>query len=140
MTTNLDLVAAHARTMLAGLTDFAPLRPRDADYDAVFLPAATASARAGYAGLWAAPPPWPVKPTQTDIHVHAARSEDLASDPFFPGGYKDIARFVKPGQIWMLWEHVVPGERAGMSFDGLVAFADHYAWFPKPWRVVPPPG
>ena len=31
---------------------------------------------------------------------------------------------------------VQPGEAHGMAHDGLVYLDDHWAWFPKPWRVL----
>ena len=122
---------------------FLKLKPRDEDYEAVFTGAALASARAGYARLWAAPPPWPVKPDQTTIRIGAAYAEDFAGDDPrtrpFPGGYKGISPHLVPGRVWLVWEHVAPGATDGILFDGLVDLSDHFAWFPKPWRVVPPP-
>ena len=145
----LETIALQAKLMLEQLQKpngpaaekFLKLKPRDEDYDAVFVGAAIASARAGYARLWAAPPAWPVKPDQTNIRIGAAYAEDFDRDDprtrAFPGGYQGISAHLVPGRIWLVWEHVAPGAHDGILFDGLVAFPDHFAWFPKPWRVVP---
>jgi len=34
------------------------------------------------------------------------------------------------------WKYVKPGEQLGTSFDGLIYVNSHWAWFPKPWRVL----
>ena len=149
---SIEVIVARARAMIEQLQKpngpaaekLLKLRPRDEDYAAVFVGAAVASARAGYAGLWAAPPAWPVKPDQTTVRIGGAYAEDFAKSDEprtkpFPGGYVGISPHLVPGRIWMVWEHVAPGARDGISFDGLVALPDHFAWFPKPWRVVPQP-
>jgi hypothetical protein len=146
MAHDLQLIIHRAREMLGALASttqpFAQLRPHDEDYGLVFVGDAALRARAGYAGLWQAPPPWPVRPEQTEIHVTAALAEDFARDDPraspFPGGYKTIAAQLAPDQVWLLWEHVAPGQRDGIVFDGLVPIGDRWAWFPKPWRVVQP--
>jgi hypothetical protein len=134
-------IAAHAILMRLPAEGFTLIRPRDEDYARVFLPAQAEAARASYVGLWATPPPWPAQPDQTELHVTAAYAEDFAAnDPRaapFPGGYRDVASTFQPGTIWLLWEVVRPGEPNGITFDGLVAVDDRFAWFPKPWRVGP---
>ena len=151
MSFELETIVAKARDMLLQLAKpngspsekLLKLKPRDEDYDLVFATDAVAAARAGYAGLWAAPPPWPVKPDQTDLRIGAAYGSDFASDDPrtrpFPGGYKTISAHLVPDRVWLVWEFVAPGASDGILFDGLVALPDHYAWFPKPWRVVPRP-
>jgi len=97
-------------------------------------------ARSGYRSLWSQVPPWPVKPDQTDLRIGAAFAKDFATENArirpFPGGYRDVARYLLPDRIWIVWEHVTPGAKDGILFDGLVAIDDHFAWFPKPWRVL----
>ncbi len=134
-------VHLHALLATGPLTRLAALQPRDTDYERLFVPAAAAGARAGYAGLWGAPPPWPAGPDQTVIHVAGAWSDALgvasAVTRAFPGGYATIATALQPGVVWMVWEVVAPGQRDGISFDGLTAIDDRFVWCPKPWRVVP---
>ena len=41
-----------------------------------------------------------------------------------------------PHRVWARWKFVRPGEPSGMAYDGLVWVDDHWAWFPKPYRVL----
>jgi hypothetical protein len=117
------------------------LRPRHEDYAAVFAGDAAAAARAGYEGLWSNPPRWPIRPEQTALRVECALSDDFATGRAgaisFPGGYRAITRHLIPGRIWVCWEFLAPTARDGLAFDGLVEVGDRWAWFPKPWRVLP---
>ena len=45
----------------------------------------------------------------------------------FPGGYKRVADKFKPGLTVYRWKYVKPGEKLGMSFDGLVYVNNHWA-------------
>src|SRR2546428_6895246 len=99
-TESLDVIVAKVRALLTEIAQangqraqkLLALRPREEDYAAVFAAGVAAGARAGYAGLWASPPPWPVKPEQTQLRIGAAYVEDFARDDPrtrpFPGGYK----------------------------------------------------
>jgi hypothetical protein len=137
-------IAAQAILMRLPAEGFALIRPRDEDYVRAFRPDQAVHARASYEGLWANPPPWPGRPDQTEWHVTAALAEDFLNNDSraapFPGGYREVASTFQPGSIWLLWEVVRPGEPNGITFDGLVAIDDRYAWFPKPWRVGPSAG
>ena len=116
------------------------LRPRDEDYDRVFVPEAADKARAGYLSLWNSPPKSLGKGGQTEVHAYACDAESLRSDNEFsrnfPGGYKQVAGFLKPECVWLAFKVVVPGQSTGMAYDGLVFLDDHWAWFPKPWRFL----
>ncbi|MEO8701016.1 MAG: hypothetical protein ABI867_13290 [Kofleriaceae bacterium] len=118
----------------------AKLKPRDEDWAAAFLPESAAAARAGYAALWANPPKALGKQGQTEVHAFASEADALgAENEFsreFPGGYRKIAAHLQPASIWLTFKLVEPGQPHGMSYDGLVWFRDHWAWFPKPWRVL----
>jgi hypothetical protein len=142
MPKSLALVCIEAEAVLVRVAaeGFALIKPRDEDYLRVFVPSVAARARAGYEALWGSPPPWPGRSDQTEFHVTAAYAEDFATDEkraaAFPGGYRDAAPSFQPHTTWILWEVVTPGERNGITFDGLVPIDDRFAWFPKPWRVV----
>jgi hypothetical protein len=116
------------------------LKPRDEDYAAVFLADAAMRARAGYQQLWASPPKALGKPNQTKIKAFAVQADAFASDNEFsrefPGGYRGIASQLAPDKIWVAWKMIEAGGELGMSYDGLVWLRDHWAWFPKPWRVL----
>ncbi len=117
------------------------LRPLPEDYAKVFADDVADIARTGYLALWENLPAWPVRPEQIKLHVAVARSEDFVEGhrraEEFPGGYRSVASLLKPGRIWVCWEFIAPERTAGVSFDGLVPLDGHWAWFPKPWRVLP---
>jgi len=116
------------------------LQPRDTDYAAVFVDDAANIARAGYARLWASPPKALGKPGQTEVAALAALAESLREDGHvsreLPFGYRRIAGQLRPGSVWIAFKLVVPGQTTGMAYDGLVWLGDHWAFFPKPWRVL----
>lgn len=118
------------------------LRPADEDYGRAFLGSAADQARAGYRSLWSTPVIPGPKVGQTELRVAVARVEDLRergeAAERLPGGYGQIADKLVPGRVWVAWKFTEPGEALGMAWDGLVWLDDHWAWFPKPWRVLAP--
>lgn len=116
------------------------LRPRDEDYERVFTAEAAQKAQLGYTALWNAPPRTLGKPGQTQVLAFASDAESLRGDNEFsrnfPGGYQRITGYLKPGLVWVAFKLVVPGQSSGMAHDGLVFLDDHWAWFPKPWRIL----
>jgi hypothetical protein len=110
------------------------LRPHAEDYRRVLIDSVADRARATWDAIWDAAPSWPARPGgATDLHITAAPAEALEASPGFPGGYRLIAGLLRPGQIWMCWDVIA----AGFTFDGLVRIGERWAWFPKPWRVLP---
>jgi hypothetical protein len=144
----LRAVAAQAREVVAPFVrpDFdaaaatLALRPSLEDARAVFAAEVADRVHAGYAVLWDTRPVIRARPGQSEIDVVAALPEILAGDnPIsrgFPGGYRGILPWLRPGVPWVRWRYHRPGTGAGMAFDGLVALDGRWAWFPKPWRVV----
>lgn len=130
------LTASPAEAMALTLT----LEPRPSDWIRVFAGPAAARAEAGYRELWAAPVAPQARAGQSTILLTAATALELQLDTersrAFPGGYRQIAHLLQPDRIWVAWKYVAPGERVGMAWDGLVWLDDHWAWFPKPWRVL----
>jgi hypothetical protein len=115
------------------------LRPRIEDYALVFEPEFVDMARAAYQRIWQQSLAVETGPAQTEIRVAAApagllQSENDLSRPF-PGGYRGIAYCLNPRRVWVAWKYVEPGKSSGMAYDGLVWCDDHWAWFPKPYRV-----
>lgn len=115
----------------------AALRPRDPDYHHVFEPAtAAAAAQHGYIKLWGNRPVWPVR--EPRLEIHCATTEALAegkrdAQPF-PGGYREIACYLRKGLIWVAWTIATD------LYDGLVEVEPgRWAWFPRPWKVLPKP-
>jgi hypothetical protein len=140
---------AQAKEMLAGFVkagaDAAALsntlRPKPADYDAVFVGDAAAKMKAGLEPLWDSGK-LVIKPTadQSDITVIGAAQSDLAKGEgtaqACPGGYKDIAGKIQPKTVIYCAKFVKPGEKHGMNVDGLVWVNGHWAIFPKPWKII----
>jgi hypothetical protein len=118
------------------------LQPRDADWALAFVPDAATAARAAYAAAWPEAPR--VRRAPADARLQMALcpaallggTHALARD--FPSGYAQVQTLLQPQRVWAAWKLVPPGQTAGMAYDGLVWLDDHWAWFPKPWRVLAP--
>jgi len=117
------------------------LAPRPEDFFRVFQEAAAEAARRAYEPLWMAPPLWPLRPDQTRLKVVAATLRELRDhtglSAEFPGGYQDVLLHYRAETVLLCWEYTAPDSGAGLSFDGLIPIDDRWAWFPKPWRVLP---
>jgi hypothetical protein len=117
------------------------LRPSSDDYKAVFIGDAAGKAETGNEKLWAESKSFQVDPAKTELLLYKATTEDLQKwtpevEANFPGGYKRVADKYKPGLTVYRWKFVTPGEKIGMSGDGLINVNGHWALFPKPWRTL----
>jgi len=101
------------------------LRPRDADYPKVFRPAALGAARCRYETLWAGPLDFRHPPGDATVEIHLFRAERLTAD---------LAVLLVPERVWAAWTY--RGAAGGISYDGLAWCDDHWAWFPKPARLI----
>lgn len=70
--------------------------------------------------------------TSTDRLIAGHRDFDE-----FPGGYKKVLEFMKPGVPIARFRFVKPGEKFGMSYDGLIFVNGYWVFIPKTWRVLP---
>lgn len=143
-----EIVKAQVMPILAALRDdpdgavARELEPRPADYSLVFVEAAVGAAWEAYGPLWAEiEAAWrPPAPEQRDILCFVAPAGMLASENElsrpFPGGYRAIAHLLVPSRVWVAWKYVLPGSTSGLAYNGLVWVDDHWAWFPKPYRVL----
>jgi hypothetical protein len=116
----------------------AQLRPRTADYHRVFEPDFAAdAAEHGYRQLWGNAPLWPV-PADASFEVHCATAD--AFPDAFPGGYREIACYLKKDVVWAAWS-VFSGVRTVHGlYDGLAEVEPgRWAWFPRPWKALPNP-
>jgi hypothetical protein len=139
-----DVLEQQLTPLLRGLSQpggehlLAALRPRPDDYARAFVPEAVDAAREAYE----AHPPYRLGPTTRDstIECHVAPAGMLTYDNslsrHFPGGYAAIAPLLQPERVWVAWKSTQPGRTTGMAYDGLVWLDDHWAWFPKPYRVL----
>jgi hypothetical protein len=144
--TELHRIARNAEGLLGPLAS-APaevwvprLKPRDDDYSAVFAADAAERARAGYAALWQTPPATLGRRGDAIARAFGAQADALGHDNDFarefPGGYRAIAARLMPDRVWLVWRYLAAGDEGGVRYDGLVYLGDHWAWFPKPWRVL----
>lgn len=131
------LLAIAADRTGAALRD---LRPRDADYARVFVCEMVAPAQQRYEQLWDAGIGfrWPVGRTRIRIHLApaGALADVNAMSRPFPGGYRSVANLLVPTRVWAVWKYHSPGNLAGISYDGLAWCDDHWAFFPKPCRLL----
>ena len=140
------LIAEALRPLLLALAHdadgsiVAALRPRPEDYGKAFQGTAAVQARTAYEALWRQPPRVPRASAGVQLRCHLAPAgmlaEDNALSRHFPGGYRRIAALLQPQRVWAAWKLIEPGHDAGTSYDGLVWLDDHWAWFPKPYRVL----
>lgn len=118
----------------------ASLKPRPEDYHRIFVPSVAEQARQIYEPLWANPPPMSYQPTQRELKVFAAWSQELKQNTKraqeFPGGCAQIAHLLQPNHIFLGWRFTEPGHTIGMAYDGLVYLDNRFAWFPKPWKIL----
>ncbi len=118
------------------------LRPSEADYKAVFTDDFAGKAEKGYDELWADPKAViTADPANTELKLSKATTDDLKAwtpdvKRDFPGGYEKVKDFYKPGLTIYRWKYTKPGEDLGMAYDGLIYVNNHWAWFPKPWRIA----
>ncbi len=119
---------------------FAALRPTADDYRAVFVPAVALRAARGYQMLWGNTAAWPIPPLPVFEVACASVGMLAAGATGFPGGYEAITAWLQPEPIWIAWSVSTRGRTNATQLDGLVQRApDRWAWFPRPWKVLPPP-
>lgn len=118
------------------------LRPRETDYAKVFAPEMVEPARQWYERMWDTGIGFRSPAGRTRIRIHLAPAGALADDNAmsrpFPGGYQSVANLLIPDRVWATWQYHSPGNSTGISYDGLAWCDDHWAFFPKPYRVLRP--
>lgn len=120
------------------LQDYAQknLRPKSEDYAQVFIPEVVEKAKLGYEKFWETKPYPQVKFYQTQILIYLANSTLIDFHPEFPGGYHKVKSLLMPERVWFTWNYSQPGDKDDITYDGLVWIDDHFAWFPKPWKIL----
>jgi hypothetical protein len=121
------------------LTD--ALRPQPGDAAKVFLPELSTAIEAALDRVW--DKGITIRPAggQTEVSAMAGLPEDFAEKANhtrgFAQAYTPLAAYLQPGRIWISWTFHAPGEEKGRRYDALVWIDDHWAFFPKPWRLLP---
>ncbi|HEX5127653.1 MAG TPA: hypothetical protein VFW00_12985, partial [Rhodocyclaceae bacterium] len=130
----------HALARDSGANLSAQLRPRSEDYAKAFTANIADAARTAYESLWDEAPRVEHTASNSKLICHIAPAGMLVDDNelsrFFPGGYRSIAPLLVANRVWVAWKYIAPGQTAGMAYDGLVWLDDHWAWLPKPYRVL----
>jgi hypothetical protein len=114
------------------------LRPQPADYDAVFVGDAAQKAKAALEPMWDGLKAG-LKPNagETELNVYTATVDDLKKGaPGCPNAYKDVADKINPKMILYCYRFSKPGTQGGQTGDGLFFVNDHWALFPKVWKVI----
>lgn len=117
------------------------VRPKPDDYAKAFVAEAVDRAREAFQAVWdeSIDMAYP-DGAQTNITCEIAPAGMLSHDNElsrrFPGGYRAISHLLDPRRVWVCWKCLRPGAATGMAYDGLVWLDDHWAWFPKPYRVL----
>ena len=79
----------------------------------------------------------PTNKLQSEVHIWGAAKEDFevyqGSAQKFPGGYKEMAPFLKEGITYYLVLFAEPGHVTGTTFDLLAYVNDHWCLFLRPW-------
>ncbi|QHE85175.1 hypothetical protein [Hydrogenophaga sp. BPS33] len=118
----------------------ASLQPREGDFALAFKPEWVDAAREAYAAAWPQPARAQRASSRAQVRVHVAPAGMLAHanelSRHFPSGYRGICAALQAQRVWAAWKTVEPGADAGMAYDGMVWLDDHWAWFPKPYRVL----
>lgn len=115
------------------------LRPKPADYKAVFDAPTAAKIDAMYSPEWdrgsfvvAA------RPGQTEVKMSSATVADFkannAKAKEFPGAYSKITPNLVGASTIYRFRFVEPGQTQGNTYDGLIFVNGHWVLIPKPWR------
>ena len=118
----------------------AALHPQAGDAARVFGPELAEIAESSFAAQWPQAPAVTRLKGSHRLQIHVAPAgmllEDNELSRHFPGGYRRLAAHLAPQRVWVAWKVIERGASSGMAYDGLVWIDDHWAWFPKPFRVL----
>lgn len=146
---NLRLLAEAAEPLIRQLGDplLTPsLKPTQAELAELFDAELTPALKAAVDELYQTPPlaaPGALHPhlSITAANAGLLRWPNELSDKF-PRGYRNIAGWMTPKQIWLSWrwsqQADAPPGAPGMQFDGLVWLGRRWVWIPKAFRLLAP--
>jgi len=117
------------------------LRPKQEDYAAVFTAEAAEQAKAVMDPMWdGAKAVIDPSAEQTEVAIVGVTPDQLTKGEgdaaSCPASYQGIADKLNPKIVVYCAQFVKPGEKHGLSVDALVLVDDHWALFPKPFRVL----
>ena len=118
----------------------AALLPEASDVYAVYIDPLGANMAASYAANLKPGISFKPKPEHTDIYMFYANTSNLIAGTMdlgeFPGGYKKVTRYMKPGIPIVRFKFVKKGETIGLAFDGMVYVDGRWKLLPKPYRAL----
>ena len=144
MLVNLQILAEAAPSMIMQMSNpefVRALKPNERDLTELFDEQLLAPARSAVSQIYQKTPTLsPIEPGG-EIDVVAApagllRWPNMLSNKF-PLGYRDMAGWMEPQHIWMIWTVTSPGGDK-VRYDGLVWLEDKWLWLPKIFRYVAP--
>jgi hypothetical protein len=116
------------------------LRPKAEDYKAVYKEPFATILEEAHREIWESDEIIGGNPGQDEIQVFLTTSDNLIDHTpladLFPGGYRDIDSYLKPGVPIATFKFVKPGLDYGMAYDGLVYVNRHWVFMPKPWHAL----
>ena len=139
---------AEARAMLMKFyepgADFvaltAALLPSESDVHAVYHDPLASKMAVTYAAAFKPGISFKPKPEHSDIYMFYSNTSNLRGGTQdlneFPGGYKKVIQYMKPGIPIVRFKFVKKGETSGLAFDGLVYVDGRWTLLPKPWRSL----
>lgn len=146
----LAAAAAAARPLAEQLSELlsdpaafvAAVRPRPGDAGRAFSSEVATAMEARSTSAWELTTPQ-MQPLQgqsgviIDVCPSGGFAGGLPAASAFAETWQAMDRWLLPGRWWATWCYHAPGHRDGRRYDGLVWLDDHWAWFPKPWRMLP---
>lgn len=118
----------------------AKLKPAPADIRAVYDEPLSTQMIEGYAQLFVPGIAIGPKEGQDDLLFVLTTTGELKKGAEvakeFPGGYAQVARYIKADVPIVRFKFVKQGETMGMAFDGLVHVNGKWVFMPKPWRYA----
>ena len=82
----------------------------------------------------------PLLKNQTHYIFWEASSKELvdytSEARFFPGGYKEVASYLRPGLDFYRFKFIQPGRKLGSAYDILVYINGKWCLIHRPWAVL----
>ncbi len=118
------------------------LQPEKADYAAVFLPPYDKKVWRFHRRLrrYADIIVHPMLEKQTEYALWRATTNELreytGEARNFPGGYREMAVYLKPDLTFYRFKFIEPGHKLGSAYDALVYVNGQWRLFHRPWAVL----
>ncbi|MCB0839355.1 MAG: hypothetical protein KDD99_21940 [Bacteroidetes bacterium] len=82
----------------------------------------------------------PLLKDQTDLLLWSATTEEMVDyvgeAKYFPGGYKELAQYLRPNQTVYRFKFIQPGRYLGSAYDMMVYVNGNWKMIHRPWAVL----